>query len=79
MTNSDNSTRILKKPSRVTQPIDSWVSELYDDAKRPQPQTDSVSSTAQPTAPAINESGGPRGKEPTRYGDWEKAGRCIDF
>jgi len=25
------------------------------------------------------EYGGPRGKEPTRYGDWEKNGRCIDF
>ena len=22
---------------------------------------------------------GPKGKEPTRYGDWEKNGRCIDF
>ena len=26
-----------------------------------------------------NEYGGPKGKEPTRYGDWEKNGRCIDF
>jgi hypothetical protein len=25
------------------------------------------------------ETGGPEGLEPTRYGDWEKAGRCIDF
>ena len=25
------------------------------------------------------EVGGPKGLEPTRYGDWEKAGRCIDF
>jgi len=25
------------------------------------------------------EVGGPRGKEPTRYGDWERNGRCIDF
>ena len=25
------------------------------------------------------EFGGPKGPEPTRYGDWEKAGRCIDF
>lgn len=22
---------------------------------------------------------GPKGPEPTRFGDWEKAGRCIDF
>jgi hypothetical protein len=25
------------------------------------------------------EIGGPKGPEPTRYGDWEKGGRCIDF
>jgi hypothetical protein len=25
------------------------------------------------------EIGGPPGPEPTRYGDWEKNGRCIDF
>ena len=25
------------------------------------------------------EVGGPSGPEPTRYGDWEKNGRCSDF
>ena len=25
------------------------------------------------------EVGGRKGPEPTRYGDWEKNGRCIDF
>ncbi|RKZ66986.1 MAG: hypothetical protein DRQ44_06135 [Gammaproteobacteria bacterium] len=25
------------------------------------------------------EVGGRQGLEPTRYGDWEKNGRCIDF
>jgi hypothetical protein len=29
------------------------------------------------TKPA--ETGGPAGPEPTRYGDWERKGRCIDF
>ena len=23
--------------------------------------------------------GGPEGPEPTRYGDWERNGRCYDF
>ena len=27
----------------------------------------------------VIEVGGPKGKEPTRYGDWEKNGRCVDF
>ena len=30
-------------------------------------------------APAQPESGGREGLDPTRYGDWEKNGRCIDF
>lgn len=31
-------------------------------------------------APAeVREIGGRAGPEPTRYGDWEKNGRCIDF
>lgn len=25
------------------------------------------------------EIGGPKGPEPTRYGDWERNGRCYDF
>jgi hypothetical protein len=34
----------------------------------------------QPPSPAWpREIGGRGGPEPTRYGDWEKAGRCIDF
>ena len=27
----------------------------------------------------IREIGGRKGPDPTRYGDWEKNGRCIDF
>jgi hypothetical protein len=28
---------------------------------------------------AVAEIGGPAGPEPTRYGDWERRGRCVDF
>jgi hypothetical protein len=39
----------------------------------PQPQ-------ASPPPPVLpREIGGRDGPEPTRFGDWEKAGRCIDF
>ncbi len=37
---------------------------------------------ARPVAVAggkIREIGGPAGPEPTRYGDWERNGRCADF
>jgi hypothetical protein len=29
--------------------------------------------------PKPKEIGGPKGPEPTRYGDWEVNGRCTDF
>jgi len=31
------------------------------------------------TGPLPPEFGGRDGPDPTRYGDWEKNGRCIDF
>ena len=29
--------------------------------------------------PPIAEIGGRKGPEPTRYGDWERKGICVDF
>jgi hypothetical protein len=49
-------------------------------------QTTSESPPTGPTVPTLPpqpatpvEIGGRKGPEPTRYGDWEKDGRCIDF
>jgi len=42
--------------------------------------TDVVLGTSPQLLPTLpREIGGRDGPEPTRYGDWEKAGRCIDF
>jgi hypothetical protein len=32
-----------------------------------------------PASGKVPEIGGPSGLEPTRFGDWERKGRCIDF
>ena len=40
---------------------------------------DGASSATQPVAGRQAEYGGPKGLEPTRYGDWERNGRCCDF
>lgn len=39
------------------------------------------SASAKPVTEAERpvEYGGPSGPEPTRYGDWERKGRCVDF
>lgn len=34
---------------------------------------------AEVPAAAPREEGGPRGPEPTRYGDWERKGIAVDF
>jgi hypothetical protein len=41
------------------------------------PSKDSDQKQKTPKKP--EEIGGPKGPEPTRYGDWEKDGRCSDF
>jgi hypothetical protein len=52
----------------------------------PQARPDAAAAGPVPTDPPADsfndrpvETGGPPGPEPTRYGDWEKNGRCIDF
>ena len=44
------------------------------DAKPPEPAP-----AAEKLTPKPAEIGGPKGPEPTRYGDWERGGRCVDF
>jgi len=49
--------------------------ELDENESGPKPvRSEELGEIRQP-----REVGGPKGLEPTRYGDWERAGRCIDF
>ena len=40
---------------------------------------DAAPDASAPNAKRPREIGGPKGPEPTRYGDWEFNGRCTDF
>ena len=53
------------------------VSETRPDPE-PDGTDDTVVETPTPDSSAA-EHGGRIGPDPTRYGDWEKNGRCIDF
>ncbi|HYH21602.1 MAG TPA: DUF1674 domain-containing protein [Azospirillum sp.] len=53
---------------------------------KPTPETDDGKTGKAETQPGLKgpeqmpgEIGGPRGPEPTRFGDWENKGRCTDF
>lgn len=48
-----------------------------DVTDQPEPKRDAKSKDLAESK--SGETGGPKGPEPTRYGDWEKKGRCIDF
>jgi hypothetical protein len=50
------------------------IEETFNAVQPEQPAPDSAS-----TQPLKEEIGGVKGLEPTRYGDWEKNGRCVDF
>jgi hypothetical protein len=43
------------------------------------PEPGEAPKPSQKVPPGPKEIGGPKGPEPTRYGDWEQKGRCTDF
>jgi hypothetical protein len=60
---------------------DRAVASATDPTPTPKPGADvaEIGAAVEPAAPKMREIGGPPGPEPTRFGDWEKKGRCIDF
>jgi len=51
---------------------------MSEKPKSPEPKSeDPRDSKPKPAVP--KEIGGPKGPEPTRYGDWERNGRVSDF
>jgi len=63
-----------KKPDSVTPPLALSPEAAAVKPKRAQPPGQKAGVPA-----SVQEVGGPKGPEPTRYGDWEKKGRCSDF
>lgn len=53
---------------------------MSDEKKQNESPAEAATDKPQPAErPPGDEIGGPEGPEPTRFGDWEKAGRCTDF
>jgi hypothetical protein len=52
---------------------------MPDPAEPPPQEPEAEAPAAVTRTERPREVGGPKGPEPTRYGDWEKSGRCIDF
>ncbi|MEQ8392571.1 MAG: DUF1674 domain-containing protein [Thalassospira sp.] len=62
---------------------DDTTGEIAGADATPQLSQDAINALAEAKAfkeaAKAREIGGPKGPEPTRFGDWENKGRCIDF
>ncbi|KAK9178830.1 hypothetical protein WN943_028024 [Citrus x changshan-huyou] len=84
---SSNSVSRLIRSSSSTRQENSPVKEPGETVKSNQESEEIVDDQGdgneEDTGDFVNkdtgEVGGPRGPEPTRYGDWERNGRCYDF
>jgi len=66
---SDTNTQSPDVPKKVLSPA----------AKRALAEADARRKLRDAAAPVEPEKGGPKGVEPTRYGDWERGGIAYDF
>jgi hypothetical protein len=56
------------------------MTKKNENSPLPPPSASGDEALPQPQAsPVTKEVNGPKGLDPTRYGDWERNGRCIDF
>lgn len=65
----------VEKPGSKTSKTGESSDEVVEEEKDPDP----FAPFPNDVNPVTKEKGGPKGPEPTRYGDWERKGRCIDF
>lgn len=69
--------REFRKKLRERAPIEKL--EEFEEDKHPYQEKEPLKPFTNNTNPETGEIGGPRGPEPTRYGDWERKGRVTDF
>ena len=75
-----------KKLKKAKTPVGQLDNQWEGSNETMEPQTKEDKTINNPYAPfpddknpLTGEIGGPRGPEPTRYGEWERKGRVIDF
>lgn len=74
---SDGCASNAKKPRRVKTPIGKL--DEIEEGQHPYQEKEPLKPWPNNTNPTTGEVGGPKGPEPTRYGDWERKGRVSDF
>jgi hypothetical protein len=79
MTNTDKSLEMTPSPKlyRAKQVLEN--KETAPKVAAPKVAAPIAEDNLKPPKVTKGETGGPKGPDPTRYGDWERNGRCIDF
>ncbi|KAK4299181.1 hypothetical protein Pmani_028529 [Petrolisthes manimaculis] len=67
----------LRKPNTPIGKLDDGTE--VEEGRHPQQEKEPLEAFPDNVNPSTGELGGPRGPEPTRYGDWERKGRVTDF
>ncbi|XP_026328871.1 succinate dehydrogenase assembly factor 4, mitochondrial-like [Hyposmocoma kahamanoa] len=78
----EDSKRIIELRKKLKEDIENPKEDIYSQNllkyKRGK-EEDPLPPWPENTNPHTGEVGGPKGPEPTRYGDWERKGICVDF
>ena len=77
-----DTTGLISQANRNLNPPKRMASETTNpkpEASPPGSTPDRSTEHDESSTPKTREIGGPKGLEPTRYGDWERKGRCVDF
>ena len=74
--NADPTSQLPRRNSAITKNVNHQMDENLS-RESDTPVEDSVETDK--LSDSESEYGGQAGPEPTRYGDWEKNGRCTDF
>ncbi|XP_047477627.1 succinate dehydrogenase assembly factor 4, mitochondrial-like [Penaeus chinensis] len=67
------------QPKKAKTPIGKLDDQETPAGQHPFQEKEPLAAFPDNVNPSTGEVGGPRGPEPTRYGDWERKGRVTDF
>ncbi|XP_064609359.1 succinate dehydrogenase assembly factor 4, mitochondrial-like [Liolophura sinensis] len=76
---SEDSKTQRKKGKTPAGKLDDKVETATQEYIHPNQEKEPLERFPNDVNPKTGEIGGPRGPEPTRYGDWERKGRVTDF
>ncbi|GAV02104.1 hypothetical protein RvY_12709 [Ramazzottius varieornatus] len=74
---SADTTNVKKKTGKT--PAGKFDDVLDDNTRHPHAEKEPLKPWPNNRNPHTGEIGGPKGPEPTRFGDWERKGRVSDF